>query len=260
MASAIALTLAGCSAEGEGPQSASAATEVDYTALIAAAVAREDRPDAAKALDENRKPAEVLAWLGLEPGMDALDFASGQGYWTEIMAHVAGPEGSVSSYTAQQFFGGDEGQARWDALMERAPGIALTVFEFPKFEARADSFDFALTNLNYHDLYWESERFQIERGEPMDKVNAIYASMRPGGIVGVIDHEGPAGDTRAIVEALHRIAPETVIADFEKAGFELVGQSEMLDNPEDDHSLNVFNPEIRGKTDRFMLKFRKPAG
>jgi predicted methyltransferase len=82
--------------------------------------------------------------------------------------------------------------------------------------------------------------------------------MKPGAIVGVIDHVANPGDPRATVEKLHRIDPEVVKADFKRAGFQLVGSSDLLRNPADDHSLLVFDPKIRGKTDRFMFKFRKP--
>jgi predicted methyltransferase len=77
-------------------------------------------------------------------------------------------------------------------------------------------------------------------------------------VVGVIDHVANPGDTRATVEALHRIDPETIKADFKRAGFKLEATSDLLRNPADDHSLNVFDPKIRGKTDRVILKFRKP--
>lgn len=258
---ATALAISGTMAishDGHGKDSSTA----PQAESIVAAVAREDRPEAARALDEGRKPAETLAWLGLETGMDVVDISAGGGYWSEIIAHVVSPDGSVAAFANEQFFGGEEGQARWDALMERAPGVTLSIYPFERFKAEPDSFDFAITNLNYHDLYWESERFKIERNDPNDTVDAIFRAMRPGGLVGVIDHAGPKGDgeaeTRAIVEKLHRIAAETIIADFERAGFELVDQSDLLANPDDDHSLNVFNPEIRGKTDRFLLKFRKP--
>jgi predicted methyltransferase len=82
--------------------------------------------------------------------------------------------------------------------------------------------------------------------------------MKPGGVVGVVDHIANPGDTRATVDKLHRIDPATVKADFKRAGFVLEGQSDMLRNPADDHSLNVFDPKIRGTTDRFAFKFRKP--
>jgi predicted methyltransferase len=94
--------------------------------------------------------------------------------------------------------------------------------------------------------------------DPGAFLKTVYASMKPGGIVGVIDHVANPGDTRENVEKFHRIDPATVKADFERAGFKLAGKSEILRNPADDHSLLVFNPQIRGKTDRFIYKFVKP--
>lgn len=88
---------------------------------------------------------------------------------------------------------------------------------------------------------------------------ALYAGMRPGGVVGVIDHVGMGEDTRDLVERLHRIDPATVRADFERAGFVLEAEGDFLRNPADDHLKNVFDPAIRGETDRFVMKFRKPA-
>ena len=87
----------------------------------------------------------------------------------------------------------------------------------------------------------------------------LYAAMKPGGIVGVVDHvASPNSDTRATVDKLHRIDPKVVAADFKRAGFKLVGTSDMFRNPADDHSLLVFDPKIRGKTDRAVFKFKKP--
>ena len=94
--------------------------------------------------------------------------------------------------------------------------------------------------------------------DPDAFLKTVYDSMKPGGIVGVIDHVGNPGDTRETVEKYHRIDPAVVKADFERAGFKLDGESDLLRNPADNHSLLVFNPEIRGKTDRFVYKFRKP--
>ena len=95
--------------------------------------------------------------------------------------------------------------------------------------------------------------------EPDAWLKTVYAAMKPGGIVGVIDHVAkPGGDTRETVEKLHRIDPAVVKADFERAGFVLDGSSDMLRNPADDHRCCVFDPKIRGKTDRFVYRFRKP--
>lgn len=257
-ASAVALALTACGAAGE-ETTETATIATDASAAISAAVAAPDRPADARELDENRKPAETLAFLGLEPGMDAADFFPGAGYWSEIMAHVVSAEGSVTALEAEEFLGGEEGQAHWTDLAKRAPGVGIKLFPFANFTAEPDSYDLLITNLNYHDLYWESEKYRMARIEPSDVVKQLYSAMRPGGIVGVIDHVGSEGDTREVVDATHRINPKVVIADFEKEGFELVGQSDILANPDDDHSISVFDPSIRGKTDRFLLKFRKPV-
>jgi len=238
-------------------------TSLRQAESIAAAVASPDRPEAARNLDESRKPSETLTFLGLELGMDAADILPGNGYWSEIMAHAVKPEGSVTALRAVNFGTSERNFQIWKAVEGRAPGISQAFYQFEHFSYEPESFDFAITNLNFHDLYVVSEPFNISLTDPDEFTRELYAAMRPGGIVGVIDHVGPEGDTeteiRAIVEATHRIAPSVVIADMERAGFEFVGQSDLLSNPEDDHTRSVFSPDIRGKTDRFLLKFRRPA-
>jgi predicted methyltransferase len=122
----------------------------------------------------------------------------------------------------------------------------------------ANTYDFMLINLDYHDIYWESADRKIPRMDPDAWLKTIYAAMKPGAVVGVVDHVANQGDTRQTVEKLHRIDPAIVRADFKRAGFVLERESNMLRNPADDHSLNVFDEKIRGKTDRFVMKFRKP--
>ncbi len=100
----------------------------------------------------------------------------------------------------------------------------------------------------------------MKEQDPAALVRKIYAVVKPGGIVGIVDHVGPAGDTRAIVDKLHRIDPEVVKADFLRGGFKLAGESGHLRVAEDDHTKMVFDPAVRGKTDRFVLKFVKPKG
>lgn len=256
--SAAAIALAGCSSEPA--DDATATTEaVDSAAAIDQAVAASDRPEEARALDESRKPAEVLKFLGLTPGMKAADLMPARGYWTEIMAHAVGPDGSVVGLEPEQFFDPENGPAIWEGLSERVPGVTLVQFPIDNFSYDPASLDFAIMNNNYHDLYWESEEYGIPRLNPEEFVTALYAAMKPGGIVGIIDHVGAAGeDTRETVDKYHRIDPAVVKADFEKAGFVLEAQSELLSNPDDAHDILVFDPAIRGKTDRFVMKFVKP--
>jgi predicted methyltransferase len=254
LASALSLSLAACSAAPDAETEAPVAQTVSADAL-AAAVANEARPEEARALDESRKPAEVLAFLGLEQGDDAADLISGGGYWAEILAEAVGEDGSVTALEPEQFYN----EERWTALAKAQPGIALERYRFEDFQSAPDRFDFAVMNLVYHDLYWTSEQFDVPRSEPADYLATLYAAMKPGGVVGVIDHAANPGDTRETVEDLHRIDPAIVRADFEKAGFVLEAESDLLANAEDDRTTNVFAPDIRGKTDRFVMKFVKPA-
>ncbi|OYW83645.1 MAG: methyltransferase [Sphingobium sp. 32-64-5] len=215
------------------------------------------RPESAIALDESRKPAEVLGFLGLSSGMQAADLATGGGYWAELMARVVGPTGHVTAFQPIQFHS-DKSKAAWDALLARQKGVSLQTHPLENFTAKPESYDFAIMNLTYHDLYTQSEKMKIPRMNPDDFVRALYVAMKPGGVVGIIDHVAKPGDTRAIAESIHRIDPGVVKADFERAGFVMEAESEILRNPDDDHEKLVFDPAVRGKTDRFLMKFRKP--
>ena len=225
---------------------------------VAAAVAKADARTADNVkLDEGRKPAEVLSFLGLKKGAQAIDMFGGNRYWAEIMAPAVGPKGHVTVWEPTQFYD-KEGQEKFAAFQAKTPNTHLIVTPFEALALDANAYDFMMINLNYHDVYWESAKYGVKRMEPDAFLKTVYAAMKPGGVVGVIDHVGNPGDTRETVEKYHRIAPATVKADFERAGFKLEAESDILRNPADDHSLNVFDPKIRGKTDRFILKFRKP--
>ncbi|MFA6219460.1 MAG: methyltransferase [Erythrobacter sp.] len=255
LAAALALVCgAAASAQPVGHTS-----HAEAPAPFASALAAPDRPEDARALDEGRKPAQVLAFLGLEPGMVAADLLTGEGYWAEIMGHAVGPEGQVIAYQPEQFFTDDKSKADWAALLARAPQVREDRYPFDAFAPPANSLDFAIVNLSYHDIYWTSERFRIPTTDPDAYVRALYAGMKPGGIVGVIDHVGEGSDTRALVDKLHRIDPAVVRADFARAGFVLEAESGLLANPADDHTKLVFDPGVRGKTDRFVFRFRKPG-
>ena len=228
-------------------------------AWLAKAGAAAGRPADAAALDAGRKPAEVLAFLGLKPGMAAADIMTGSGYWAEILANAVGPTGKVTAFEPAQFYNDPEEQKVWKALTERRQDIDFVRYPFEGWSAGGRRFDFVIINLNYHDLYWESAKYGIPRTDPQAFLKELYAAVKPGGVVGIIDHvANPGGDTRAVVDKLHRIDPAVIKADFMRAGFRLDAESPLLANPADDHSLLVFKPEIRGKTDRLLYRFRKP--
>lgn len=228
-------------------------------ANVAAAVAAKARPPEAVALDESRKPAEVLRFLGLQRGDRALDLFTGTGYYSEIMARAVGPRGTVVAWEPTNFYN-EEAKKSWAALRGRVPNARLMVATAADLAFAPDTFDFVMLHLNYHDTYWESTQYGFPRMDPGAFVAKLYAATRPGGIVGVIDHVAePGGDIRGVADRLHRIDPAIIRADFERAGFVLDGESDLLRNPADDHSKLVFDPEIRGKTDRVVYRFRKPG-
>jgi predicted methyltransferase len=239
-----------------------AATPVGVSAQpveIATAVASTTRtPDNIK-LDEFRKPAEVLQFFGLKPGMAVIDMFGANRYWAEIMAPSVGPYGSVVVWQPTQFMN-DKRKAEFAEFAARQPNVALISSPFENPLIGTGRYDFLIMNLDYHDVYWQSEERKIGRMEPDVWLKNLYAAMKPGAVLGIIDHvAAPNDDARATVEKYHRIDPAVVKADFQRAGFVLEEESDLLRNPADDHSLNVFDAAIRGKTDRFMFRFRKPA-
>ncbi len=243
----------------EDLSSASAAAVEEATPGFASAVSAPGRDEGDIKLDESRKPAEVLAFMGLEKGYAVLDIFAGGGYYSEIMGRAVGPTGSVIAVNPPQFTTSDASRKKWAGIAARQANVTMVPSQLPDYKPTADSIDFAMLHLIYHDFYWESEKFKFQRMDPAAVLANLYAGMKPGGIVAVIDHVGSAGDTRAVVEKTHRIDPATARSDFLKAGFVLDGESEMFANPDDDPEINVFDPAIRGKTNRFVMRFRKPG-
>lgn len=225
----------------------------------AAAAATAQRTRLNYILDITRKPAEVLTFLGLEKGSRAIDLFGSNFYWTEIMAPAVGPTGHVTVWEASQFVT-KKTRTSFAAYQKRQPNISLIDSPFEKLRLPANAYDFAIINNNYHDLYWKDPKFGVTRTTDPDAwLKTLYAAMKPGGVVGVIDHVAKAGSRpRKVAQDLHRIDPATARADFERAGFVFEGESGLLRNPNDDHRLSVFDKAIQLRTDRFIYKFRKP--
>ena len=226
--------------------------------VAAAAANASARSEANLKLDESRKPAELLSFLGLERGARVIDMFGANRYWAEIISPAIGPEGQLIVWQPTQFMN-DKRKAEFAEFAARAGNAALisTPFEAPMIGT--NTYDFMIMNLDYHDVYWQSAERKIVRMEPDAWLKVLHAAMKPGAVVGIVDHAAnPGGDTREVVEKLHRIDPAVVRADFERAGFVLEAESGLLRNPADDRSINVFDDKIRGKTDRFVFKFRKP--
>ena len=210
------------------------------------------------ALDASRKPAELLRFFGLRRGARVADLFGANGYWAEIIAPAVGSRGQVTVWQPTQFLD-EERRAAFAAGAGKNRNVVLISSPFEAPELPPAAFDFMLINLDYHDVYWESAERGIPRMDPQAWLARLHSAMKPGGVVGVVDHAAATGsEPRESVEKLHRIDPAIVRADFERAGFVLEGTSDLLANPADDHSKTVFDKAVRGKTDRFVMKFRKP--
>src|SRR5690349_22394094 len=225
---------------------------------IAAAVAAQGRTAKNVELDAGRKPAQVLGYLGLKSGMHVLDLFGANAYWAEIEAPVVGPKGHVTVWQPTQFYR-EKTKASFEAFAAKHPNVNIVTSPFEAAALPKNYADFVILNDNYHDNYWQNEKFGIPKMDPNLFLKAVYASMKPGAVIGVIDHiANPNKDTRATVDKLHRIDPNVVKADFKRAGFVLVGSSDLLRNPADKHDIEVHDDKIKGHTDRFIFKFKKP--
>jgi predicted methyltransferase len=232
--------------------------KADATA-IAASIASPERPQADRERDAWAKPQTVLTELGARPGMQVIDYLAGDGYYSELLARIVGPKGSVIAYNNggyASYIGQELAQRFAD---KRVPNTLLKVEEIADLRLPAKSLDAALFVMSYHDVYFTPPGAKGPMGDASQMVSALFSALKPGGVVVVEDHVAKAGsDPVDSVQKLHRIDPEVVKRTFEQAGFKLDAQDDSFRNPQDDHSKLVFDPSIRHKTDQFLYRFRKP--
>lgn len=246
--------LAACGPTSQEP-AAPAAVEVTADAPnIVAALADSRRPAEDVARDADRHAADTLAFAQIEPGDKVADIFPGGGYWTRLFAVAVGEEGRVYPTIRPDGIAGEYETpviavaAQYpNAVMARSPYDAIT---YP------EPLDVIFTAQNYHDMALTA----YELGDRAAMNRAAFAALRPGGLYIIIDHSAVAG---AAVETdaettIHRIDAATVRREVEAAGFVFDSEATFLANPEDTRTLNVFDPAIRGRTDQFVMRFRRP--
>lgn len=233
--------------------SVSGAAFAQVPANIAKAVADPSRPAADSARDAARHPGEILALAGVKPGDTVVDYIMGGGYFTRLLSAAVGPKGTVYAFQPAEFikFKAQYGEDQ-KAVAAALPNVKPLSGPMVGLELPAGA-DVVITVQNYHDQHLKP--FPVDTAA---KANAaIFKALKPGGVFLVIDHAALAGATTA-PDALHRIDIAQVKSEVEAAGFKLEAESPILANPADPHTALVFDPAIRGKTDQFILKFRKP--
>ncbi len=227
-------------------------------AAIAAAVADANRPDADKQRDANRKPAETLAFAGVKPGDSVGELLPGGGYFTRLLSKVVGSNGHVYALApprpADAPADRPEPAARVKAIAADPAysNVQVVVTPLTKLAFPAP-LDLVWTTQNYHDLH------NVPGVDLRVLDKQVFDALKPGGVFLVLDHAAAPGSADRDTSTLHRIDPETVKKEVLAAGFVLEGSSDLLHRSDDPHTAPVFDPLIRGKTDQFILKFRKPA-
>lgn len=229
------------------------------SAAITAAVADKGRPEADTKRDADRKPAEIVAFAGVKPGMSVEELFPGGGYYTRILSKTVGPKGKLFLLTPAQMKdragpnGGPTTGQRADDLAKEV-GNATVVWQPADSPLAPEKVDVVWSTDNYHD--YRNPGFG---GVDMAKFNkAVFDSLKPGGVFIIEDYETAPGAGATQTNTFHRIESATVKQEVEAAGFKFEGKSDVLKNPADDHTLAIFNPMIRGHADQYVLKFVKP--
>jgi predicted methyltransferase len=256
-ASAVSPAATPAAAPAPPPAAASAparAGRIDYQPVLAAP----GRPAADREQDPWRKPAESLAFFGVRPGMVVLDLFAGGGYYTEILAAAVGPAGHVVAHNNEAYLDGVGDELTRRFADSRLPNVEQVTAEANELELTPGRFDFVLLSAVYHDVYYVNEARNWPKIDGPRLLAELFESMKPGATLGVIDHAAAPGSPAETGGTLHRIDPEIVKRDFAAAGFVLDTESDVLRNPSDDFTKNVFDPAVRAKTDRFLLRFRRP--
>ena len=221
------------------------------------AVADPSRPDSDTTRDADRKPAQTLAFSGIKPGDKVADYVADTGYFTRLFASVVGSNGHVYAVEPTAFFkyqSFPKAVAELQGYAVAHPNVTVTTaaaLEGLRFPEKLDLF---WISRNYHDLH---DKFM----GPVDTAafnKAVYDALKPGGFYVILDHSAAPGAARDVTETLHRIESSTVRREVEAAGFKFDSESTILANPADPRTAKVFDKTIRGHTDQFILKFRKP--
>jgi predicted methyltransferase len=231
-------------------QTAPAAAPAALPANVAAAVADPARSEDAQ-VDARRHGGEIVAFTGAKTGDTVLELIPGGGYFTRIFSKAVGANGKVYAAWPTEY---DESTDKLQAIADAYGNIEILKQSAAALSAPAQA-DVVFTSQNYHDY---PDKFM----GPVDLASfnkQVFAALKPGGVYVIVDHAAETGSGLRDTETLHRIDPMIVRSQVEAAGFEFAGESDVLRNPADDHTLKVFDKTIRGHTDQFVYRFRKPA-
>jgi predicted methyltransferase len=221
-----------------------------------AAVSHAGRSAADLARDPKDQAAQVLRLTAIGPGMQVLDVLGGNGYYSELVSYLVGPQGEVLLINDAGFDGYD---TSWKERLagNRLPNVTHRVVDLSAMQLPSAKFDAALLVKVYHDLYWT----ELTKGPPKTDAKTILdqvaAALKPGAVLLIVDHSAKTGTGSDDADKLHRIDAAFARRDIESHGFKLVSEAAFLHDPSDDRSMISYKPPMLGKTDRFVYVFRK---
>jgi predicted methyltransferase len=223
-------------------------------ALVDAAVNNPARKEANSSRDAMRKPDEVLKFMGVGAGDTVLDMVSNGGYYTEMLAAIVGKDGRVISHMfANAGMDPDNEYAQYIRDSAHMSNVVPIYASFNDLDVKENTLDYVFLIQNFHDFYFD--RFDVD----VDRILAMYRkALKPGGVFAIIDHQAEPGSPSITGTTLHRIDPAIIKRDMVNAGFTFAGELDILQNYTDDKTKSVFDPEVRGKTSRAVLKFKNP--
>lgn len=224
-------------------------------ANVAAALTSPDRPAADAANDARRKPAELLAFAGLQTGMSVIDLEAGAGYYTEILSRSVGPNGSVVLQQAPGLIRENDEGIKNRTANRRLANVRVSLTNFDKLDAADNSIDMVTWMLGPHELGYMPNDTSL--GDPKGTFREIARVLKPGGVLLVSDHIAPDGSGLAAGGTLHRVE-ENVVTDLATgAGLSVAKTSDALKNATDPLTTSIYAPDVRSKTSQFVVLYKK---
>jgi predicted methyltransferase len=229
------------------------------TKIYDEAVANPARSNEDRLRDAREHPAEVMAFAGVQPGMKIADVFGGGGYYSELISYVVGPKGTVMLVNNKSYEDYAAKELKAHLAGGRLPNVKRSLVDTKKLKLGKAQLDQVWIVMSYHDLYYADPANDWAAIDADKFVDQIYAALKPGGAFLVVDHAARAGAGKGDAQFLHRIEESFARSDIERHGFEFAGHYDGLRNPQDQLDIEVFNPQVKHKTDRFVHLYRKPA-
>ena len=246
----IVLPLISCSIDSQN--------DFDIDKIIDNAIQNSNRTKKNSSRDYQHKPAEILKFAELNPGMTVLDLVSNGGYYAEMLASILGKKGNVIAHTfTRNKSNPDFDYEDYVNKSEHMNNVSMMYADFDEIVLNEGSLDRVFMIENYHKLYSDlAEPKTIAVQQLLEK---IRHALKPGGLVIVIDHDAEKGSSIATASSINRLSDEIVMSDMKNAGFEFVDNIHILkDDWEDDLTISAFDPSVIGSTSRFVHKYRRP--